>query len=121
MAAIEDTAAKIGMDPLELMLKNIHLTGRLASIYQQELNIGAKMIEWEHNWHPRGEGGGSGPVKYGLGLGIHTWGGRAHASNCEVVVYPDGGVEARIGSQDLGVGTGTIIALVLAEDFWTWY
>ncbi len=117
MAAIEDTAAKIGMDPLELMLKNIHLTGRLASIYQQELNIGAKMIEWEHNWHPRGEGGGSGPVKYGLGLGIHTWGGRAHASNCEVVVYPDGGVEARIGSQDLGVCTGTIIALVLAETF----
>ncbi len=117
MAAIEDTAAKIGMDPLELMIKNIHLTGRLAAVYQQELNVGARMIEWEENWHPRGEGGGSGPVKTGLGLGIHTWGGRGHTSHCEVVVYPDGGVEAKIGTQDLGTGTGTIIAMVLAETF----
>ena len=53
----------------------------------------------------------------GLGLGIHTWGGRGHTSNCEVIVYPDGGVEARLGSQDLGTGTTTIIAMVLAETF----
>jgi xanthine dehydrogenase YagR molybdenum-binding subunit len=116
MAAIEDAAAHIGMDPLELMMRNIHLTGRLAGVYKQELSIGAKMIGWSEKWHPRGEAG-PGPIKRGLGLGIHTWGGRGHNSNCEVIVYPDGGVEARLGSQDLGTGTRTIIALVLAETF----
>jgi xanthine dehydrogenase YagR molybdenum-binding subunit len=54
-------------------------------------------------------------VRTGLGLSLHTWGGRGHRSSCEVVVSPDGAVEARIGTQDLGTGTRTVIALVLAE------
>jgi xanthine dehydrogenase YagR molybdenum-binding subunit len=52
-----------------------------------------------------------------LGLSIHTWGGRGHASNCQVKVHPDGTVEAALGSQDLGTGTRTVIAMVLAETF----
>ena len=34
-----------------------------------------------------------------------------------MLAYRDGLVEARIGSQDLGTGTRTIIAMVLAETF----
>ncbi|MFQ5739090.1 MAG: xanthine dehydrogenase family protein molybdopterin-binding subunit [Acidobacteriota bacterium] len=116
MSALEDAAATLDMDPLDFFLKNIHLTGRLTGVYQQELRIAADMIDWKKNWRPRNRGG-PGPVKKGLGLSLHTWGGRGHRSSCQVAVYPDGTVEAKLGSQDLGTGTRTVIGIVLAETF----
>ena len=120
MAALDDAAAALGMDPLAFFERNLAATGRLEPIYRQELPIAAEMIGWRERWHPRGEGGPSSdrsPVKRGLGLSLHTWGGRGHRSSCEVRVHPDGGVEAKLGSQDLGTGTRTVIAIVLAETF----
>jgi xanthine dehydrogenase YagR molybdenum-binding subunit len=115
MSALEDTAAELKMDALDFFLKNISKTGERASVYEEELKKAAELIEWKKNWHPRGAG--SGQVRRGLGLSLHTWGGRAHQSNCEVIVYPDGLVEAKLASQDLGTGTRTVIGIVLAETF----
>ena len=114
MGALEDLAAELKMDPLDLFLKNVSITGPRADTYAEELEVGAALMDWRRNWHPRGDSG-RGPVKRGLGLGLHTWGGRAHQSNCEVVIFPDGNVEARLGSQDLGTGTITVVAMILAE------
>ena len=64
MSAIEDCAAKLGMDPLDLMLKNIALTAppedtyHRADTYRDELMIAADLIGWKKNWHPRGQGSG---------------------------------------------------------------
>jgi len=116
MTALEDMAATLGMDPLDFFLKNIHLTGPRAANYAEELKIGADLMGWKAAWKPRGKNG-NGPIKRGLGLSIHTWGGRGHQSNCELVVHPDGSVEAKLGSQDLGTGTRTVIAIVLADAF----
>jgi xanthine dehydrogenase YagR molybdenum-binding subunit len=119
MSAIEDIAAKIGMDPLQLMLKNIALTApsedtyHRADTYRDELNIAADLIGWKQNWHPRGQG--SDTVKRGLGLAIHTWGGRGHESNCALTIYPTGSVEIKMGTQDLGVGTRTAILIVAGD------
>jgi xanthine dehydrogenase YagR molybdenum-binding subunit len=114
MAALEDLAAAIPMDPLDLFLKNIELTGQNARAYREELLKAAEMIDWKKKWHPRGQSV-PGPVQRGLGLSIHTWGGGGHQSNCNCTIHPDGSVEVSIGSQDLGTGTRTIIALVAAE------
>ncbi|HEX3155827.1 MAG TPA: molybdopterin cofactor-binding domain-containing protein, partial [Candidatus Angelobacter sp.] len=109
MSAIEDCAAKLGMDPLQLMLKNIALTApsedtfHRADTYRDELMIAADLIGWKQNWHPRGQN--SGTTKRGLGLAIHTWGGRGHESNCALSIHSDGSVDIKIGSQDLGTGT----------------
>jgi len=54
-------------------------------------------------------------LKRGLGISLHTWGGLGHPSQCEVTINPDGSVVTRIGSQDLGVGTRTSLAIVVAE------
>src|SRR5579859_2106618 len=119
MSAIEDLAAKIGMDPLELMLKNIALTAppedtyHRADTYRDELMIASDLIGWKKNWHPRGQG--SGTTKRGLGLAIHTWGGRGHESNCALTIYPTGSVEIQMGTQDLGVGTRTAILIVAGD------
>jgi xanthine dehydrogenase YagR molybdenum-binding subunit len=119
MSAIEDIAAKIGMDPLQLMLKNIALTApsedtyHRADTYRDELMIAADLIDWKKNWHPRGQG--SDTTKRGLGLAIHTWGGRGHESNCALTIFPTGSVEIKMGTQDLGVGTRTAILIVAGD------
>lgn len=114
MAALEDAAAKIGMDPYDFFLKNIEMTGPRAKNYAEELAIANDLMGWKKNWHPRGQSG-AGPVKRGLGLSIHTWGGRGHASNCDFTIHPDGSVEIKMGTQDLGTGTLTCIRMVAAD------
>ena len=117
MGALDDLAAKLNMDPIGFFLKNLHLTGGgRAEDYRAELLKCAEMIGWKKHWHPRGEKT-PGPIQRGLGLSMHTWGGRAHNSQCEVRIYPDGSVKLNLGSQDLGTGTRTVIAQVAAETF----
>lgn len=112
-AAMEDLAAKMKMDPLELFLKNVDLTAR-ADTYERQLKKAAEMAEWKKLWHPRGDSG-RGPLKRGLGIGVNTWGGAGHDSTARCNIHPDGTVEVELGSQDLGTGTRTIIAQVAAE------
>jgi len=114
MGAFEDLAAKAGRDPLDLLLQNIALTGVRSEIYKEELGVAADLMGWKKAWHPRGDKT-PGTTKRGLGLSLHTWGGRGHDSNCDVTVQPDGSVEAKLGSQDLGTGTRTCIKIVVAE------
>ena len=114
MAALEDLAAKLNMSPLEFFLKNIELTGPRAQTYRDELKIAADLIGWDKKWHPRGDKT-PGPIKSGLGLSIHTWGGAGHPSDCDITAHPDGSVELKMGTQDLGVGTRTALAIVVAD------
>ena len=112
-SAFEDLAAKLRMDPLELFAKNAGLTAR-GEVYEWQLRKAAELIEWKNRWHPRGDSG-SGAVKRGLGIGVNTWGGAGHPSDCRAIIHSDGSVEVELGSQDLGTGTRTVIAMVAAE------
>jgi xanthine dehydrogenase YagR molybdenum-binding subunit len=112
-SAVDDLAAKLKMDPLDLFLKNVDITIR-PDTYRAQLNKAAEMIEWKKNWRPRGENA-SGHMRRGLGIGISTWGGAGHASKARTTIHPDGSVEVELASQDLGSGTRTVIAMVAAE------
>ncbi len=114
LSAIEDLAAKMKMDPYDLITRNLELTGKRADIYRDELPIAAELMEWKKNWHPRGDQN-AGPVKRGLGLSMHTWGGRGHNSDCDLTIHPDGSVEIKMATQDLGTGCRTIIIIVAAD------
>ncbi len=114
MCALEDASAKIGMDPYDFFLKNIALTGPRAKNYTEELAIADQLMGWKKSWHQRGDKT-AGPIKRGMGLSIHTWGGRGHASNCDFTIHPDGSVEIKMGTQDLGTGTRTCILMVAAD------
>lgn len=113
MGAFADAAAALKMDELEFFMKNAQFTDR-PEVYQEELKIAADLIGYRAKAHPRGESG-AGPVKRGLGVAIHTWGGRGHDSQCDVTINPDGSVEARVGTQDLGVGTRTVLGQVVGD------
>ena len=114
MSALDDLAAKLGMDPVEMLQKNIDMTGQLSKTYSAELEKAAELMDWKKKWHPRGDKT-PGSIKRGLGVSIHTWGGRGHDSNCNCVIQPDGSLSASLGSQDLGTGTRTVIGIVTAE------
>jgi len=114
MTALEDAAAAVNMDPLDFFMKNIEMTGQRAQIYSDELKIAADLIGWKKNWHARGDKT-AGPIKRGLGLSIHTWGGLGHPSDCDLTIQPDGSVELKMGTQDLGTGTRTALNIIVAD------
>jgi len=114
-SALEDFAAKIGMDPMEVFHKNVaYAPSARVETYRYQLQKAAEIADWKKLWHPRGQGG-SGPVKRGLGLGFSAWGGGGHQSQCRTTIHADGSVLVEIGTQDLGTGTRTIIVQVAAE------
>lgn len=114
MCALDDLAAKLKMDPVEFFGKNLNLTKARENTYREELGIAAELMGWKQKWHSRGENMSDG-VGHGVGVSFHTWGGRGHSSNCDLTIHPDGSVDLKMGSQDLGTGTRTCILIVAAE------
>jgi xanthine dehydrogenase YagR molybdenum-binding subunit len=114
MCALEDLAARLNMDPLEFFLKNLSITGARADNYREEFGIAADLMKWKEKWHPRPEKPAAGKVR-GVGLSLHTWGGRGHHSDCDLTIHPDGSVDIKMGTQDLGTGTRTCILIVAAD------
>jgi len=63
MALLEDLAAKLNMDPVELLLKNIKMaapendTFHRADTYRDELMIASDLMAGRRIWRPRGQGG----------------------------------------------------------------
>ena len=59
------------------------------------------MIGYKEKAHPRGDKS-PGPIKRGLGLSIHTWGGAGHTSACDVTIHADGSVIVGFGTAPCG-------------------
>ncbi|HET7207029.1 MAG TPA: xanthine dehydrogenase family protein molybdopterin-binding subunit [Terriglobales bacterium] len=114
MCALDDLAAKLNMDPVEFFQKNLNISGPRAQNYAEELGIASELMGWKQKWHARPEKIGSAPVR-GVGLSLHTWGGRGHNSDCDLTIHPDGSIELKMGTQDLGTGTRTAILVVAAD------
>ena len=113
MCALDDLAAKLNMDPVEFFGKNLNLTKARENTYREELAIATELMGWKEKWHPRPQKADG--VGRGVGLSFHTWGGRGHASDCDLTIHPDGSVELKMGTQDLGTGTRTCILVVAAD------
>jgi xanthine dehydrogenase YagR molybdenum-binding subunit len=113
-SAMDDLAEKLGIDPLEFRLKNLPPTDFKTPIYEAEVKMGAELIGWSER-KPRGQGG-KGPIKRGLGMALHTWGGGGQQDKqVSCTINPDGSVEVRSATQDLGTGARTVLAIITAE------
>jgi xanthine dehydrogenase YagR molybdenum-binding subunit len=108
--AMDDLAVKLGMDPVELRLKNDP-----SEIRQREYKMGIERFGWTEKY--KKPGSSPGVVKVGVGCGGSAWsgGGGARTTQGEAQINPDGSIEVRLGVQDLGTGTKTVIAVVAAE------
>ena len=109
-SAMDDLAVKLGMDPVELRLKNDP-----SPIRQREYALGTERFGWKQKY--RKPGSSPGVVKTGVGCAGAAWpaGGASHQTQGEAQINPDGSIEFRLGVQDIGTGTKTVIAVVAAE------
>jgi xanthine dehydrogenase YagR molybdenum-binding subunit len=121
---VDDLAAKLGLDPMQLRLKNLpprlpqapSNDAHAVTVYADEIAIAAKLAEWEKKWHPPGKGPAHGPIKHGIGMALHTWGGSGRGNNdIGVRISRDGSVLVECSTQDLGTGERTVLAIVVAE------
>jgi xanthine dehydrogenase YagR molybdenum-binding subunit len=110
-SAVDELAAKLGMDPLELRKKNDPNPVRL-----MQYDVGAKAIGWERRNKVPGEG--KGPKKRGIGVAGGNWYVIAPVGgfSAECRIHRDGSVELLQGAQDIGTGFRTAMAIITAEE-----
>jgi xanthine dehydrogenase YagR molybdenum-binding subunit len=107
---IDDLAAKLNMDPLTLREKIDENPAR---------KVERQLILERTNWRNRKPAGSdTGPVKRGMGIAQSVWYRFVNMnSSCEVRISRDGSVELMSAVQDLGTGTKTMLAVIVAEEF----
>ncbi len=123
---IDMLAAGLGMDPLELRLKNYRRRGEIDPVLEQEirsnglaecLTQGAQSSGWKLKRHQEP---GNGPKKQGIGLSavLHgTGAGKAlpDPAAATVMINADGSVNLVTGAADEGQGNRTVLAQIAAE------
>ncbi len=122
-SAIDELADEIGVDPLELRIRHAasqedpvsglrYSLKRLLRCYE----IGAEEIGWSRR-KAKGLRASAPGLRRGLGMASQIWsGGGTPPAYATVHLNPDGTAIARIGTQDIGTGTRTVIAQVCAEE-----
>jgi xanthine dehydrogenase YagR molybdenum-binding subunit len=118
---MEELANELSLDPLELRRKNYSSLNRgetgipySSKGLGQCYDLGAEKIGWtKRNKRP---GADQGKVKRGLGMASQIWwGDGVPGTLADLKIHPDGSVEAICGTQDIGTGTRTLMAMVAAE------
>jgi xanthine dehydrogenase YagR molybdenum-binding subunit len=105
---LDELAVRMNMDPVELRIKNEPFEVR-----QKEYQLGAERFGWKQKY--KKPGSSPRPLMTGVGCAGASWGGGGQGTQAEAQINPDGSVEIRCGTQDLGTGTRTLIAVVAAE------
>lgn len=127
--AVEQTmdllAEKLGMDPVELRLKNVPTVSQsrgnipyTSTGLAECLRKGAEAFGWSAARERAKDA--TGPVRRGVGVAAGMWssGGGGPPSTAIVRVFADGSVNLNLGASDLGTGTKTVMAMIVAEELW---
>lgn len=132
--AMDMLAEKLGMDPIELRLRNHIRTGETSPIFEKLgegregkpqvirscaleecLRIGAERIGWyEKRRNPRRKG----PWAYGVGLACAMQGSGitgVDMAAATLIMNEDGSFRLLVGATDLGTGSDTVLAQIAAE------
>ena len=118
---IDELAEKMKIDPLTLRNTLDVGDGRpeskrdpQAEARGLERSLGATRFGWAQRKAP---GADVGPVKRGLGVAQSMWGRFVDMdSSCDVRINRDGSVELLSSVMDIGTGTRTALALIVAEE-----
>jgi xanthine dehydrogenase YagR molybdenum-binding subunit len=111
---MDELADQVKMDPVAFRLRNLPPAGPNA-MWAQYFRDGAKRFGWDKR-HATGDPT-PGPIKTGMGVSAHRWGGAGRGSHAHVDILSDGTAVVKCGTQDIGTGTRTIVAIVAAETF----
>jgi len=118
--AMDELACELGMDPLELRLKNYaerdqnedkpFSSKQLKECYRQ----GAERFGWSRRRpEPRSVREGSDLVGFGMATG--SWEAMLFPTSARATLLPDGSLEVATATADIGTGTYTILAQIAAD------
>jgi len=123
---LDALAEAIGMDPVDLRLKNIALYSQArdgqpaytSSGFKDCLQEGARAFGWKQARQQIAATGNRGMIRRGVGMAGGLWvaGGGRPPSTIILKLFSDGSVNLNMGASDLGTGTKTVMALVVAEE-----
>ncbi|KFK96403.1 MULTISPECIES: xanthine dehydrogenase molybdenum-binding subunit XdhA [unclassified Serratia (in: enterobacteria)] len=124
---MDDAAAQLGMDPLELRMKNVarqgdtnplnHKTIHSAGILEC-LQKGRELFEWDARraacLHQ------SGPIRRGVGVACLSYASNTYPVGVEIasarlLMNQDGTINLQIGATEIGQGSDTVFAQMAAE------
>ena len=109
---MDELADGVKIDPVAFRIKNVPPDAPNAR-WKTYLPEAARLFAWEKR-HPTGDAE-AGPIKTGFGCSVHQWGGGGRGSQARCEINSDGSVVMKCGTQDIGTGTRTLVALVTAE------
>jgi xanthine dehydrogenase YagR molybdenum-binding subunit len=107
--AIDEMARKIKLDRLDFRRRNT-----INPVRRLEFEAGARAFKWDEKVRAPGS---RGPLRRGIGVAAAGWHGLGSSGpQAQVIAFRDGHAEVRTGTQDIGTGTRTILAMVAAEE-----
>ncbi len=123
---LDSLAEALEMDPLELRMKNIptysqgrqgnppYTTTGLGECLEQ----GAQAFGWQEARKRIAESGKQGFLRRGVGMASCLWiaGSGGPPSTVMIKFFSDGSLRLNMGASDIGTGTKTIMAMVVAEE-----
>lgn len=119
-SAMDELAVALGIDPVELRLRNDtqkepDSSKPFSSRHLTEcLREGARRFGWSER-DPRPRSRAEGPVLVGSGVAAATYPVIVAPSRASAHAYPDGSFVVRVNATDIGTGARTVLAQVAAE------
>jgi xanthine dehydrogenase YagR molybdenum-binding subunit len=114
------------MDPVDLRIKNISLYSQAregqpkytSTGFKECLIEGARAFGWKEARQRIAETGNHGLIRRGVGMAGCIWfvGGGRPPATIILKLFSDGSVNLNMGASDIGTGTKTVMALVVAEE-----
>ena len=119
--AMDELAEQLGMDPIELRLKNyseIDQPEDKPYTLPEGLRLSYEKVREASGWDSRPTSSGDGRIRKGIGFAAHDWVGGAGSppGYAWIELNEDGTADVVTGTQDIGTGTRTGLAQVAAEE-----
>jgi CO/xanthine dehydrogenase Mo-binding subunit/aerobic-type carbon monoxide dehydrogenase small subunit (CoxS/CutS family) len=117
---MDDVAAKLKMDPVEFILKNMTRKAGDQTPYttyslDECIRRGAEAFEWKKRWKPQ-PGSDPGPIKRGAGVSFMAFRAGLGRSSAVIRVDANGRYSVHVGVTDVGGGAKTTMGLIAAEE-----
>lgn len=122
---IDALAAEIGMDPVELRIRNVPTVSQVrndqpytSTGLKDALVQGARAFGWSAARNAADDRTTSDAVRRGVGVAAGMWqgGGGSPPSTVIVKLFADGSANVNMGASDLGCGTKTWMAMIVSEE-----
>ncbi|CAM3353869.1 xanthine dehydrogenase family protein molybdopterin-binding subunit [Kibdelosporangium persicum] len=112
--AMDELAHELGIDPVELRIRNLPATGNTGNHLQECYRMAAKAFGWaRRDPRPRSMRDGNEYVGWGVATETHTY--SVFPSSAGLTVGVDGRATLRAATQEIGTGTYTVITQVVAD------